>query len=109
MSHNQYAACITACYECAAACDHCAVACLREADPAAMVDCIRTDMDCAQICRLAAAAMARGSEFVKEIVKLCTEICTRCGDICNKHEHDHCQECARACKACVEECWKITA
>lgn len=38
MSHEQYSACIDACYDCAAACDHCSTACLREPDPAMMAD-----------------------------------------------------------------------
>jgi hypothetical protein len=109
MSHHQYASCIDACYTCAAACDHCATACLSEADVGKMADCIRTDIDCAQICRLAAGAMARGSDFAKDICRLCAEVCQQCGDICQKHQHDHCQECAKACFACAEECRKMAA
>src|SRR5690606_30568793 len=63
MAHHQYQSCIQACYTCAAACDHCATACLAEKDVKMMARCIELDMDCAAICRLAAAAMARGSRF----------------------------------------------
>ncbi|MGZ8503718.1 MAG: four-helix bundle copper-binding protein, partial [Flavitalea sp.] len=28
---------------------------------------------------------------------------------CGKHKTEHCQECARACKQCADECWKMAA
>ena len=109
MSHNKFTSSIEACYKCATACDHCSTACLQEPDPAKMADCIRADLDCADICRLAAAAMARGSEHAKQICRLCADICEACGELCAKHEPDHCQECARACKSCADECRKMAA
>lgn len=109
MAHQQYAACIEACYACAAACDHCATACLQEDDVKMMARCIALDMDCAEICRMAAAFMARDSQFAKQICALCAEICEACGDECAKHKHDHCQECARACKRCADECRRMAA
>ncbi|WP_373711169.1 four-helix bundle copper-binding protein [Jeotgalibaca porci] len=27
-----------------------------------------------------------------------------CADECEKHDHNHCQECAKACRACEEAC-----
>ena len=81
MSHNKFTSCIEACYKCATACDHCSTACLQEPDPAKMADCIRADLDCADICRLAAAAMARGSEHTKQICRLCADICEDCGEL----------------------------
>lgn len=109
MAHQKYAECIKACYECAAACDHCATACLSEPDPANMADCIRTDLDCAQMCRFAAAVMARGSDFAEEVCRLCAKMCKKCGDECAQHDHDHCKACAEACLACAEECRKMAA
>jgi hypothetical protein len=44
---------------CAAACDYCADACLAEDNIQMMVPCIRTDRDCADICRVTAAFIAR--------------------------------------------------
>ena len=73
-----------------------------------MVKCIASDMDCAQICALAAAAMARGSEHAKAICALCADICQACGDECSKHNMDHCQKCANACLKCAEECRKMS-
>lgn len=107
--NSQYQACIEACSNCAIVCQTCATACLHEDNVKMMARCIALDMDCADICAMATAAMARNSEFAKEICKLCATICRACGEECGKHEHDHCQECAKACMACAEACEKMAA
>ena len=104
MAHQQHQSCIDACDACAAACDHCATACLSESNVAQMAECIRNDMDCADVCRLAPAAMARGSRHVKDICALCASLCEACAAECEKHEHEHCKQCAEACRACAAEC-----
>ena len=108
MAHTQYAACIEACNSCADACDHCSIACLQEADPKPMARCVALDIDCAQLCRLAAAYMARGSECASQICSLCAELCDLCGAECEKHAHmEHCRACAQACRRCAEECRRM--
>lgn len=104
MNQQQFESCITACNQCAAACDYCAASCLKEQDVKAMARCIALDMDCAELCRSAAAFMARGSEFAESICKACAEICDACAQECAKHKMDHCQRCAQACRRCAEEC-----
>lgn len=104
MPHQIHAACIEACNACVIACNHCAASCLQEPDVKMMARCIALDMDCAQICAVAAAAMARGSENAKTICKACADVCQACGDECAKHDMDHCQACARACHTCAQEC-----
>lgn len=107
MAHEQYQSCIEACNECAVACDHCATSCLQEQDVKAMARCIAMDMDCAQICRLAASYMARGSEFASALCQMCAEVCEACGEECAKHQMSHCQECAQACRRCAAECRRM--
>jgi len=110
MSHEKYQSCIQACLDCAMECDHCAAACLQEDDVKMMARCIALDIDCSEICRLAASFMARGSEFVGVVCRLCAEICQACGDECAKHKHmEHCQACAQACFRCADECRKMAA
>ena len=109
MVQQKFNACIEACNSCAVACNYCAGSCLHEQDVKTMARCIALDMDCAQICALAAAAMARGSEHVLALCVLCAEICKSCGDECGKHKMQHCQECAKACLRCAEECRKMAA
>ena len=108
MSHERFATCIEACNSCATACDHCAVACLGEPDPKAMARCIALDMDCAEICRLAAGYMARGSELAGLICGVCADVCEECAAECGKHPMEHCQRCARQCSACAEECRRMS-
>ncbi len=89
---------------CIAACEMCATACLHEDDIKMMVPCIRLDRDCADICRLTHAFIARGSDHAQHVLKECIEICQKCADECGQHQHEHCKQCAEACRACVEAC-----
>ena len=96
--------CLNACNECAAACLQCASACLKENDPKPLTSCIALDMECADICGLAAASIARGDKHMKAICSLCADACQACGAECAKHAMDHCKRCAETCKRCVEVC-----
>ncbi|HEX8479131.1 MAG TPA: four-helix bundle copper-binding protein [Telluria sp.] len=104
MANEKFQECIDACDACAAACDYCATACLAEEDVKMMARCIALDIDCAQMCRLASAYMARGSAFAVAICRQCADICTACADECAQHPMDHCQQCAQACRLCAEAC-----
>lgn len=109
MPHQKFNACIEACNSCAVACNHCAASCLHEKDIKMMAKCLALDIDCAQICALAAAAMARGSEHATAICALCADICQSCGDECTRHDMAHCQQCATTCHHCAQECRKMAA
>lgn len=104
MKTEAYKACIDACNACALACDQCAVACLHEADPKPMVRCIANDMDGADLCRMAAALMARQSAHAKALCSLCAKACDACAEECGKHAMDHCKRCAEACRRCADAC-----
>ena len=108
MAHQEFQRCIEACNECAVACSHCATACLHESDVRAMARCIALDLECADICRLAAASMARGDEHARGICTVCAEICQACGDECARHPMDHCRACAESCRRCAEECRRMS-
>jgi hypothetical protein len=101
---NMYQACIEECLKCMEICNSCYSACLQESDVKMMVECIRLDRECADICALAAKSMSSNSPFAKEICQLCAKICEACGNECKKHEHQHCKECADACFRCAEAC-----
>jgi hypothetical protein len=107
MPNSKFNACIQACNTCAVACNHCAASCLKEEDVKMMARCIALDMDCAAICQLAAAAMARGSEHARHFCAECADVCQACGDECARHDMDHCQACAKACHECARECRKM--
>lgn len=107
MTNQQFQSCIEACNACADAGDSCAAACLQEHDVKMMAECIRLDIDCAAICRLAASYMARGSQFAQMICQACAQVCEACGAECARHQHDHCQRCAEACRRCADECRRM--
>ncbi len=93
--------------ECAMACNHCADACLDEDNVSHMVDCIRTDRACAETCSTTAKLMSMSFGPLDELLKFCTRLCGACADECEKHEHAHCQHCAKACRNCQEACLSV--
>lgn len=109
MPHGKYQSCIDACNACAVACNHCLAACLQEPDVKSMARCIALDVDCAEICALAAAALSRASQSSRAVCQACAEACRLCGEECARHKMDHCRECAEACMRCADECRKMAA
>ncbi len=91
--------------ECAAACNHCAAACLNEKEVSRLTGCIKTDLDCADICTLVAKLLARESAHGHHLLKECREICLLCADECDQHAHmKHCKKCASICRDCAAIC-----
>ncbi|MGP4075514.1 four-helix bundle copper-binding protein [Halobacillus sp. K22] len=107
MSHEQYQSVIESLHECMEACNHCYDACLKEDNVAHMVDCIRLDRECADMCGFLEQALVRNTPFAKELASVCAQMCEACGNECKKHEHDHCQKCAEACFKCADACKSI--
>ena len=105
MAHEHFKSCISACNDCAVACEHCAASCLAEQDVAKMARCIRLDIDCAEICRLAVGYMARGSELAADVCELCASICDACAQECDKLKDDEvCKATAKSCRDCAKMC-----
>lgn len=110
MAHEQHQQLMDALNDCAAECNHCAAACLDEQDVKMLSRCIKLDIDCAEICSLTAAFIARDSEHAEHLVKECGDICNACAEECEKHAEmgmEHCKTCAEACRVCAEECSKM--
>jgi hypothetical protein len=95
MSHEQNQGLINALAKCAAECSHCFTACLGEQDVKMLARCIKLDVDCAEICKLAISFVSRGSEHSQHILNECAEICMHM---------EHCIQCAEACRLCAEQC-----
>lgn len=91
-------------YDCVAACNFCADSCLDEENVHMMVECIRTDRECAAICEAAARVLAQDSSRAAKLLEACEEVCLRCAEECGKHDNPHCQACAKACRKCAEAC-----
>lgn len=90
-------------------CNYCADACLDEDNIEKMVDCIRTDRVCAEVCAALNQILATNYSNVEGLVKYCSEICAACASECEKHDHDHCQKCAKACRECEKACNEFIA
>ncbi|MBY5163875.1 four-helix bundle copper-binding protein [Nitriliruptoria bacterium AS10] len=105
---DELVAAIEAASTCAAACGTCADSCLQEG----MVDCARSDLDCADVCRATAAVLSRpgpSGDGWRSLVETCITMCTECAEECASHDDAHCQACAEACRACAEACRALLA
>ena len=104
------AQCVVNCYACAEACTVCADACLSEANVDELRQCIRRDLDCADICSaLAGIASRRTGEnmaVLRSLLEACAIACRVCAEECEHHAemHDHCRICADACRDCEAAC-----
>ena len=85
-------------------CDFCATACLRDIHAEHMLECSAVNLDCADVCRMAASVMARDSAQIPAVCELCARICEACAQECESHEAAHCQDCAESCRHCAELC-----
>ena len=66
---------------------------------------VRLLLDCSDICRTSADFMIRGSTMHPHTCRACAEICTRCGDECDRMGEDpYMAACAEICRRCAESC-----
>jgi hypothetical protein len=106
---------IDALIACSEACTACADACLSESMVAELTKCIRTNMDCADICVTTARVLSRHTGYdaniSRTLLEACTMACKSCGDECARHAdvHEHCRICADACRACENACRDLLA
>lgn len=102
--------CIEECLDCSQTCLLCADACLGEERVRQLAQCIRLNLDCADICAATAALSSRrtGSNeaILRTMIELCAEACRVCAEECMRHEtdHDHCKICAETCRRCEIVC-----
>ena len=106
-----YAEALKALSTCAEVCTACADACLGEPQHLDQLRrCIRTDLDCGDVCTATAKILIRQTETPNEIVHAqlhaCVVACQVCADECDRHgdRHDHCRLCADTCRYCQERC-----
>lgn len=115
VDRDALAACIDACFSCAQVCTACADACLSEEMVAELRSCIRTDLDCADLCLTTGKILSRHTGYdanlTRAVLEACMAACKACGDECASHAdmHDHCRICAEACRACEQACQKLLA
>ena len=109
------AECIEACFDCAQACTACADACLAEKMVGDLVQCIRLNLDCADVSATTGRVMSRQIEYdadlSRTVVEACRQACASCADECEEHAgmHGHCRVCAEACRRCEQACERLLA
>lgn len=102
--------CIEACFDCEQSCIACADACLGEDMVQQLTQCIRLNLDCADVCRAAGAMASRrtgsNEQVLRTILEACAAACRRCAQECRSHaqKHEHCALCAEACRDCESLC-----
>lgn len=102
--------CLEECHACEKACIACADACLGEPMVQDLVQCIRVNLDCADVCHTTGAVAARRSGsnegVMRRMLAVCEMACRICGDECMRHaaHHAHCRLCAEACRRCEHAC-----
>lgn len=109
VDQEKLVACIDACLECAQACTACADACLSEDMVTELTKCIRTNLDCADICETTARILSRHTGYdanlTRTILDACRTACASCAEECEKHTmHEHCTVCAESCRRCEQAC-----
>jgi hypothetical protein len=102
--------CIEECFSCAQTCISCADACSGEEEARMLRQCIRLDLDCADLCiatgTLASRRTGSNEAILKAAIELCAEACRNCAEECERHgeHHEHCAICAEACRDCETAC-----
>lgn len=101
---------VDALINCSEACTACADACLSEEMVADLTKCIRTNLDCADICGTTSRVLSRHTGYdasiSRALLQACIACCRSCADQCGEHAqmHEHCRICAEACRACERAC-----
>ena len=101
---------IDAATACAVVCSARASACLSEPDAAQMAQCVRDDLDCADLCGVTARHLARlnasDRQLTIAVLAACIEACVQCAGSCAPHRehHEHCRLCEQACNRCEAAC-----
>ena len=106
-------ACIAACVECAQACTACADACLSEKMVSDLAKCIRTNLDCADVCEATGRVLSRHTGYdahlTRAVLEACMQACQSCGDTCAAHAsmHEHCRITEEVCRTCEDACRRL--
>jgi Cys-rich four helix bundle protein (predicted Tat secretion target) len=76
-----------------------------------MKECIRTTSSMLPMCTVLARFGAMDAKRLKELAKLCIDVCGDCRAECEKHKDHHatCKACMESCAACIDECKKLVA
>lgn len=88
---------------------HC-VKVLGTGDPS-LADCLVTVNAMLPMCAALARYAATDAKRLKQLAKVCIDVCDDCAKECEKHaaEHEECKVCGESCVACIKACKKLIA
>lgn len=101
---------VESCLRCAAVCRICADACLSEDKVAPLVQCIKLNVECANVCQTTANLLVEsgtvGGQVELHQLQACLNIVQACAEECARHApmHEHCQVCEESCRKCIDAC-----
>lgn len=107
------ARCVDECVTCAQTCTACADACLSEDTVAELTKCVRTNLDCADICDATGRTLSRHTGYdanmTRAVLEACATACRSCAQECDRHAAtlEHCRVCAQACRRCEDACREL--
>ncbi len=101
--------CIQNCLDCHSVCLNTLTYCLQQGGMHSELPHIRLMLDCAEICQTSANFMLRGSEMHIRTCAICTEICLKCAEDCDRmSEDEQMKACAQMCRTCAETCRQMS-
>lgn len=100
--------CMYQCVATAISCEQTAANGLMEKNVQEFREWIALARDCADLCWLTSAMMARNSAHAPHLAKECAKACERCMKACERFEHTYCADLARTCRSCMQSC-KVVA
>ena len=108
--------CIEACSDCAESCTQCADDCLGEESVQELTNCIRLNLDCADICATTGRVVSRQTGYDPNVTSACFRRASRrvapaatSASIHAAHGMEHCRVCAEECRRCEQACQELLA
>ena len=107
---DEVVALVNSAFACEQCCTSCADACLAEDSDMDLTACIRTNLDCADVCATTGRVLSRQTRPTDAILRAqlqaCVAACDACADECEGHAdmHEHCRVCMECCRECADAC-----
>ena len=93
--------------------EECQAHCFKElaAGDTSLAGCARSVTMMLAMCRALVTAAAQGSPRLKDVARVCGQVCRDCEKECKPHagHHDICRRCMESCRACATGCEKVSA
>ncbi|WP_334149687.1 four-helix bundle copper-binding protein [Hyphomicrobium sp.] len=109
---TQHQAVIDSAMDCVAKAEACVAHCIASLakGDTSLAECLKSVLAMMPMCAAVARLAALDAPRLKDVAKLCADICADCEKVCRKHEAHHavCKACADSCARFVKESRKLT-